>query len=108
VSARVLRQSEAALQRKLIELCKTAGWLAQKTESPGNAGWPDVTVLVQDRKGEGHAAFVEVKRPGEEPTKLQAHVLKELNRMGFVAFWSDDPVGAFVRLRREFGARRWL
>lgn len=47
----------------------------------GNAysvkGLPDVLVI----KG-GRAAWLEVKRPGEDPTRIQEHRMRELSRSG--------------------------
>ena len=47
----------------------------------GIVGFPDRVLL---RPG-GSAAFVEFKRPGERPTKIQAYWLARLRRMGFEA-----------------------
>ena len=33
---------------------------------------------------------IEVKRPGNKPTGLQLHWLKEMHALGCVAFWSDS------------------
>lgn len=44
-------------------------------------GLPDRLLL---RPG-GSAAFIEFKRPGEEPTKIQAYWLARLRGMGFEA-----------------------
>lgn len=92
---------ESTQQTKLIRRCKAQGWLAFKIESPGNNGISDVMVLLTDRAGTGHAVFVEMKRPGEEPTKLQEHCLNELRRRGFVAGWADDGDLAFERIFTE-------
>lgn len=53
-------------------------------------GLPDRVLL---RPG-GTAAFVEFKRPGEQPTKIQAYWLRRLAGMGFQA--------AVVRNLRDF------
>lgn len=92
---------ESALQTRLIKLCKAQRWDAWKIVSPGNAGVSDVMVLITDREGRGHSVFVEMKRPGEEPTKLQEHRLNELKRRGFIAGWSDNPDLAFARIFTE-------
>jgi hypothetical protein len=47
----------------------------------GVVGMPDRLLL---RPG-GTAAFIEFKRPGEEPTKVQAYWLARLRGMGFEA-----------------------
>jgi len=43
-------------------------------------GMPDLLVVFQ-----GKAVFLEVKRPGAQPTPLQAHRLEELRAAGAVA-----------------------
>jgi len=47
----------------------------------GNAysvkGLPDVLVIK-----DGRAAWMEVKRPGEDPTRIQEHRMRELSRSG--------------------------
>ena len=47
----------------------------------GIVGFPDRALL---RQG-GTFAFVEFKRPGEQPTKIQKYWLERLNWMGFRA-----------------------
>jgi hypothetical protein len=40
-------------------------------------GLPDVLVIK-----EGRAAWMEVKRPGEDPTRIQEHRMRELAKVG--------------------------
>ena len=60
------------------------------------AGWPDLEVLVPRAsraapKSPGpYTAFIEVKRPGERPTKIQLHHLQWLSDSGFRAGWAAD------------------
>jgi hypothetical protein len=93
-------------QSKFIRRCNAYGWEARKQETPGHAGEPDVRVLITDRHGRGHVAFVEFKRPGEEPTKLQMFRLKELRMRGFIAMWEDNADMAFGRIFTECKLRR--
>lgn len=44
-------------------------------------GFPDRVLL----RPNGTAAFIEFKRPGEQPTKIQKYWLERLNYMGFRA-----------------------
>jgi len=96
---------ESKIQSDFIKLCKKRGWDALKHVCPGRAGEPDVEVRVTDVKGNGHAAYVEMKRPGEEPSALQEHVLNELRRMGFVAGWHDHAEEAVEMIMRSFEAK---
>ena len=65
----------AAIRRRLkdrgILTIKLHGQARQK------AGLPDLLALV-----DGLAVWLEVKRPGERPTKLQAHTLDQLRLSG--------------------------
>jgi hypothetical protein len=104
------RPLESVQQSKFMKRCRALGWMAYKAEAPGMAGLPDVQVLrpglsgkVKDR---ATLAFVEMKRPDETPTKLQLHVIRKLQLMGFTAFWSDDPREAFERLCALWGVSR--
>lgn len=99
---------ESKLQATLIKMCKAEGWWAYKSEAPGFAGLPDVQVLKPSGSilKAGQIAFVEMKRTGERPSKLQEHVIGQLNYMGFFAFWSDDPVQAFAYLKRVWTVHR--
>lgn len=53
----------------------------------GRAGMPDVTATVP---GLGTRLEVEVKRPGERPTRLQYRRLAEINASGGIGIWVDD------------------
>lgn len=98
------QKREATLQSQFIRRCNRCTnppMLAMKIVSPGNNGITDTLVLVTDIEGNGHAVFVEMKRPGEEPSHLQEHKLNELRRRGFVAGWADDADLAFARIFTE-------
>lgn len=66
---------EKAIVAKVMETARRLGWLPVKMH--GNVymlkGLPDVLVLRA-----GRAAWMEVKRPGHEPTRIQAHRMREL------------------------------
>lgn len=69
------------------------GGKAFKFSSPGNNGVPDRIVLCK-----GKCYFVELKRPGAEPRKLQKAVIKTFNKLGFKVYVIDsiDKVGEFI------------
>ena len=54
------------------------GGKAFKFSSPGNNGVPDRIVLYG-----GKCYFVELKKPGAKPRKLQKAVMKTFNKLGF-------------------------
>ena len=62
-----MREIEQEAEKTLREGVKKLGGRAYKFVSPGNSGVPDRIVILPDRP----PVFVELKRPGEEPRKLQ-------------------------------------
>ena len=69
---------EKAIVAKVMATARSMGWWVHKTH--GNAfsrGLPDVLAIK-----DGRAAWMEVKRPGEEPTRIQQHRLRELSIAG--------------------------
>lgn len=75
---------------------RSLGWYAVKIH--GNAfqlaGLPDVLVL----KG-GKAAWIEVKAPGNGPSKVQIHRMKELASFGcpVTVAYSGDEARTFLK-----------
>lgn len=66
---------ERTIVAKVMATAKALGWWAMKTHGSAYsvAGLPDV-MCIKD----GRVAWMEVKRPGEEPTKIQSHRHREL------------------------------
>ena len=58
-----------------------------RTVAYGRAGNLDLKGILPG----GKAVEVEIKRPGNRPTKLQYRRMREINTAGGVAFWTDDP-----------------
>ena len=84
---------EGDVERRLIELCRKSGVLCWKFTSPGTSGVPD-RVLVCG----GHVVFLELKKPGEKPRKLQEKRLAQLRAAGADARVADsmEAVAAIV------------
>ena len=78
---------ERGIERRLVEAVKRAGGICPKLVSPGSAGMPDRLALLPG----GLVVFVEVKRPGEKPTNLQAYRHGQLRRLGMRVCVLDDP-----------------
>jgi len=74
-----------------------------------NAGYPDRLFLFPRRP-----TWLEIKKPGEEPTPLQYTRLQELEQLGYTAAWVDNEADgrAFVdrcatlALRKRKDAKR--
>jgi hypothetical protein len=77
--------TEAQLERKVVEFCREYKLLTYKFSSPAHRGVPDRIILYR-----GRALFLELKRPGKKPTKLQERELGELRAAGCAAHWSDN------------------
>jgi hypothetical protein len=81
---------ESAIGKAFRDWCRKQDYLVIKLTTLGlygEAGWPDYLVL----PGGGRVIFVEMKRPGEEPTKLQRHRHEELERKGYIVLVARSP-----------------
>ena len=70
---------ESKVQDKLIKELKKAGWVTNKPVQNSYNGWPDIQAF----KHPGRTIFIEVKRKGEKPRKLQKYWIRQLSDMGF-------------------------
>jgi hypothetical protein len=66
------------------------------TGSSGNTGYPDITGSIN-----GIRVEIEVKTPGNKPTKLQYSRIKKLQGLNIIAFWTDSLESCVERLDRE-------
>lgn len=70
-------------------------------------GWPDMLVVWEP----GGILFVEFKRPGEKPRRIQQHVHNVLRSLGFEVQVHDDidraveQITAYIKTKA--GARAW-
>ena len=69
---------EKDIERQCGRAAKARGCLWYKWVSPSQRGVPD-RILIRPN---GTVAFVELKRPGKHPTKLQAHCIRKLRDQG--------------------------
>mgnify|MGYP003294395693 CR=1 FL=1 len=85
---------EGRVESHLKTQCDKKGILCYKFQSPSNSGVPD-RVLVAN----GKVVFLELKRPGETPRKLQQHVIKRLKKAGATVYVADnnDDVDAILK-----------
>lgn len=70
---------ERTIVAKVMATARGMGWWVMKTHGSafGVAGLPDVLCIKA-----GRAVWLEAKRPGQEPTRIQAHRMRELAAAG--------------------------
>lgn len=76
---------EAYIENYLGAKCKRFGFLYYKFVSPGHSGVPDRIVI-----GNGYTIFVELKKPGEKPRKLQEKIIENMTAHGAIVFTIDN------------------
>lgn len=78
---------EAVVENHLKKRCKEHDLLCYKFTS-GHNGVPDRIII-----GRGRTIFLELKRPGEKPRRLQMEIMKRINDHGGDARWTDSIEG---------------
>jgi excisionase family DNA binding protein len=84
--AKPMASLEKEIERRFCEYAKSKGCYPMKCNDPARRGANDRLVLVPG----GKVAFVEFKRPGEEPRKDQIAYHQALWKMGFMSTVIDD------------------
>ena len=80
------KQLEKEIESKCAKLAKSLGILTFKFVSPSQRGVPDRIFILQG----GETIYVEFKRLGEKPTKLQQAYLDKLRQQGAFAYCCDS------------------
>lgn len=83
--AKTLKKREFVVEDYLKEKIEGIGGKCYKFVSPGYDGMPDRLIVCK-----GSVIFVECKRPGKKPRKLQEVRLKEIRDQGVPAFCVDS------------------
>ena len=78
---------EKTVEQKLVRAVRSMDGLALKFVSPGLNGVPDRLILLPG----GHAAFAEIKAPGQELRPLQKRRKRQLEVLGIRVFVIDNP-----------------
>lgn len=79
------RPRESAVEAAIVRYAKAHGWWTRKFVSPAQRGVPDRVFMKR-----GVVVWMEVKRPGEKPTKLQMHEMGAIAQAGGIATWADN------------------
>jgi len=80
-----LGQTEKEVERTCCRYAVSLGWTVRKQAGAGGRGKTDRLMLKN-----GHAVFVELKRPGGTATTKQLNELQQLRDIGFQAAWFDN------------------
>ncbi len=76
---------ESQVEAGLVRYAKKHGIYTRKFTSPSQRGVPDRIFAYN-----GRVLFLEIKRKGEKPTKLQKYELEQLQEAGIAASWVDN------------------
>lgn len=85
---------EKTIEKAVVAWASSRGFLTPKMLSTEN-GWPDRLFI----SPYGHTIFIEFKRPGQYPTKLQCYRIEKLQERGIPAFWVDSEEAAIAILQ---------
>ena len=88
--------SEAQIEKKVTEHAKKAGWLSYKWVSPSQRWVPDRLYFKN-----GQVKMIEVKAPGQFPTKGQAIIHKMLRSEGCTVHVIDTVEKGVALLERS-------
>ena len=78
-------QTESAHQKKVVEHCRKLGIKVVKVQQTSENAWPDLLIAIPG----GRPLLLEMKKPGEKPTKLQLEIHDQLRKVGYNVHWAD-------------------
>jgi hypothetical protein len=81
---------EKTIEKKTTDKAKALGWWACKLTSPSFAGIPD-RMFIRN----GRVVFIEFKRQGEKPRKLQEIVIRDMRFHGAEVYVIDSVEAGF-------------
>jgi len=77
---------EQSIQARIIKRLEKAGHVAINLITASKSGFSDIISCGPT----GRFWSIEVKKPGEEPSRLQYHRLSQFKKREAVAFWCDS------------------
>jgi len=77
---------ETDTETKAVQYAEKIGYITFKVSPLSQRGWPD-RVFIDPR---GHHIYIEIKRGGKKPRKLQRHRIQQLEERGVEVHWSDS------------------
>ncbi len=85
---------ESSTERSFSEVVENSGYKDVKIRLKG---WPDRLILLNN----GYSFYIEFKREGKRPSKLQLYTHKQLRALGFHVYVCDNLVHAKCILMYE-------
>lgn len=85
-SATVRPPLEKYIEKKICDYARSVGCIVYKFTSPNQRSVPDRIIIAPG----GAVGWLEIKRKGEVPTKLQAIEHEKLRKIGATVSWVDD------------------
>lgn len=79
---------ERTIEASVVKYAKDRGVEVVKLNGMGKQGLPDRMFLGP----KGRVLFIEFKRPGKEPTELQAHIHAKWDKLGHRVYVVDDSL----------------
>ena len=86
---------EQKIQKEILDYLDAIGAHVAKISKTNRDGWPDIMGVLPG----GKAIAIEVKRPGEDPSDLQAFHLDEIGARGALAFTARSVRDVEIALR---------
>lgn len=80
---------ESEIQSFIIKLLESKGWLVVKIIQTSKNGWPDLQAIKN-----GITIYIECKRQGEHPAKLQVFRHEQIEKAGAKVFIIDSKENA--------------
>jgi hypothetical protein len=87
---------ESEVERQVTAYAKSHDCLTYKLNGQGERGKPDRLILRN-----GKSLFLELKRPGKQPTLLQWHHIRKLRAQGFNAEWANTVPTALKHINQH-------
>lgn len=91
---------EQDIQTKIMDYISSIGGLPIKFNNIGiyaKAGVSDILACIK-----GRFVAIEVKKPGNTPSKLQEKFINDVNSIGGFAFWADNLNDVKEKLKELF------
>ena len=86
-------------EEKIIKRwCRNHSVLFIKFTPMGEKGWPDRIAILPNG---GHTIWIELKRKGKKPEKLQIHRINQILGQGAFCVWFDNAVDCIDYLSRR-------
>ena len=78
---------EQDIQAKIIKKLEAEGFVAINLIVASKSGYSDILAC---KPPHGRFWSIEVKKPGERPSRIQYYRLSQLRKRGAIAFWCDS------------------